>query len=137
MNSDISSYSREKEIVRETIVAKIDQVNPVSDALSHVIQDVLGIAGVTAKVYVRYLVNGLSDTEYELARDTVLSEPPVDDILAREHIEAEAAEGKRVITIESLPGQYDARSDALQQCLMLQTGNKDHQVRVSSVVVLE
>ena len=74
-----------------------------------------------AKVYVRYLVKGLSDTEYALARDTIFSEPPVDDILSREHIESDIADGKKIITIESLPGQYDARADALKQCLMLQT----------------
>ena len=42
-----------------------------------------------------------------------------------------------MLNIESLPGQYDDVVDATQQCLMLQTGNQDHNVRAFTTITFD
>lgn len=123
----------EKWLTREIFVSKVDEVDVVSESLTKVINNVLWIKWVKAKVIVRYVTNWLTNEEFDIASRTIFSEPPVDEIIDKENI----IRSRKTITIEALSGQYDARVDALRQCLMLQTWNNNHQVRASTVVALE
>ena len=72
----------------------------------------------SVRIFHRYDVSGLSDEEYELAKNVVFSEPPV-DVVYDETIDTEGS--AYVLAIESLPGQYDQRADSAAQCCQILT----------------
>ncbi len=84
------------------------------------------------RIFHRYDVSGLSDEEYELAKNVVFSEPPVDDVYDESIDVADAA---YVLAIESLPGQYDQRADSAAQCCQILTQKEKPLVRVARVIV--
>ena len=65
------------------------------------------------RIYQRYDIEGITDRDYEEAKITVFSEPPVDDIY-EENLDIPKTD--RVIAIEYLPGQYDQREIGRASC---------------------
>ena len=89
--------------------------------------DSLGLdKSVSLRLLCRYDVEGVSDTEYALARDSIFSEPNVDSVFD----ETVDLSGWRHFTTEYLPGQYDQRADSAAQCIQLLT--QGERPRVSS-----
>jgi phosphoribosylformylglycinamidine synthase len=138
--SNRESIEDQKKAVREIYIARKKELE-VASSLDKVLEDELGIKGVTTNMYVRYLVDGLTDEEYKCALPTVFGELPVEDLMSAEEVrekEREQSVGTKKfnqsLNIESLPGQYDDVVDATQQCLMLQTGNQDHNVRAFTTI---
>ena len=80
----------------------------------------------------RYDLAGLSDENLTDAINIVLSEPMVDDY----YLEDYPANGKNVFAIEYLPGQYDQRADACEQCLKI-LANANVKVRCARYYVLD
>ena len=79
------------------------------------IKDFLGIDGVRkVRVLIRYDIENISNSTYEIASKTVFSEPPVDN-LYEEHFQCE--ECSRIFNVEYLPGQFDQRADSAIQCV--------------------
>jgi phosphoribosylformylglycinamidine synthase len=82
----------------------------------------------------------LTDEEYQKALPTVFGELPVEDLMDKDEVSTKEYEQSMnnefnaSLNIESLPGQYDDVVDAAQQCLMLQTGNQDHNVRAFTTI---
>ncbi len=70
------------------------------------------------RIFNRYDVLGLSDSEFARARELVLSEPPVDSVYEEE---LPALPGYHLFAVELLPGQYDQREDFAEQCIQLIT----------------
>jgi phosphoribosylformylglycinamidine synthase len=79
----------------------------------------------------RYDVQGVSEDVLNQGIKTILSEPMVDDVT----LEDINVEGK-IIAIEYLPGQYDQRADACEQCFQLLTGEKNVKVKCARLIVL-
>ena len=71
-------------------------------------------------MYVRYLTDELTDQEYQKALPTIFGELPVENLEGSEEF-TQQNQNKKILNIESLPGQYDNVVDSVQQCLMLQT----------------
>ena len=69
------------------------------------------------RMLLRYDIEGLDDDDYERAKATIFSEPPVDDV----YEESVDLSGCLVIGVELLPGQYDQRADSAAQCVQLLT----------------
>ena len=67
------------------------------------------------RVLVRYDVEGISDEDFETAKTTIFSEPPVDMI----YEESYDFGMNRVFAVEYLPGQYDQRADSAMQCVQI------------------
>ena len=80
----------------------------------------------------RYDLAGLSEENLRDAINIVLSEPMVDDY----YLEDYPANGKNVFAIEYLPGQYDQRADACEQCLKI-LANANVKVRCARYYVLD
>ncbi len=80
----------------------------------------------------RYDIEGMSDAEIELTRDTVFAEPQVDNITFDT---LEIKEGK-YFAMEYLPGQFDQRADSAAQCVQIMTGGDKPRVRTAKIVVL-
>jgi phosphoribosylformylglycinamidine synthase len=65
-----------------------------------------------------YAVSEIKPEETEVMAKRVLSDPLVDEIWTPEKIR-EYCQGKSVLGVTFLPGQYDQRGDAAEQCLRL------------------
>ena len=79
----------------------------------------LGIKGLKyVRIINRYDVEGISDEEYDKARDIVFCEPPVDRIYEEN---LPVGDGILVFAMEYLPGQYDQRADSAAQCIQILT----------------
>jgi len=95
----------------------------------------LGLKGLEAvRVINRYDVSGITDEEYQKARTTIFSEPPVDNVY--DEIFPEPGDSSRVFAMEYLPGQYDQRADSAAQCLQLLSQKEKPAVSSARVVVL-
>lgn len=85
----------------------------------------------SAKVYQIYDIFGISSEELEAVKFTTFADP-VTDILHTEN-----PLKNPVIAMEFLPGQYDQRADAAEQCIALLTGNTGATVRSGKAVELQ
>ena len=80
----------------------------------------------------RYDLAGLQDENLNDAVNIVLSEPMVDDYYLNDY----PTNGKKVFAIEYLPGQYDQRADACEQCLKI-LANASVKVRCARYYVVD
>lgn len=98
------------------------------------LQNNLGMKGIESiKIFNRYDVMGLSDSEFAMAKKLVLSEPPVDAVYDEE---LSVPQGSKVFAVELLPGQYDQREDFAEQCIQLITQKERPVVSSAKVYVV-
>ena len=83
------------------------------------------------RVINRYDVSGITDEEYEEAKNVVFSEPPVDDCYD-ETVDLDGS--SYVLIIEALPGQYDQRADSAAQCVQFLTRKERPLVKTAKVI---
>ena len=119
--------------VRRVLSEKREATTLRPAASSHDLKYDLECSGIEkVRIFHRYDVSGLTDEEYELAKNVVFSEPPVDDVYD-ETIDTSGS--AYVLAIESLPGQYDQRADSAAQCCQILTQKEKPLVRVARVIV--
>ena len=86
----------------------------------HLLEDLkenLAINGlISLRILHRYDVEGISEKDYQSAKTTIFSEPPVDYVYEEE---VTFSEDESVFATEFLPGQYDQRADSAMQCIQL------------------
>ena len=80
----------------------------------------------------RYDIQGVSENILDKGIDIIFREPMVDDVLLEDY----PADNKKIFAIEYLPGQYDQRADACEQCFQLLTGEKNVKVKYAKLIVL-
>ncbi len=80
----------------------------------------------------RYDVSGVTEELLEKGISIILSEPMVDDVILEDY----PTDNKKVFAIEYLPGQYDQRADACEQCFQVLSGEKNVKVKCAKLVVL-
>lgn len=98
------------------------------------IKDNLGIKSLTRlRIINRYDISGITDNEYSSARNTIFSEPTVDNSYDET---METDKNERVFAMEYLPGQYDQRADSAAQCLQILTQKERPQVKTAKLIVL-
>ena len=84
------------------------------------------------KVVNRYDVQGVSKEVLNQGIEIILSEPMVDEVILEDY----PVTTEKVFAIEYLPGQYDQRADACEQCFQLLTGEKGVTVKCAKLIVL-
>ncbi len=96
------------------------------------IQTQLKMSNVTAASVVnRYDLQGVSEDVLKQGIPTILSEPMVDDVYLEDYpVDSDA----KVFAIEFLPGQYDPRADACEQCFQVLTGEKNVKSNVQNLL---
>lgn len=104
----------------------------------HLLADIRENLGITSlndvRILVRYDVEGIKDSDFELAKKTVFSEPPVDIIYEEDF---PLNENELHFAMEYLPGQYDQRADSAMQCIQIISGNYDAIIACAKVFVLK
>ena len=113
--------------IRRLYVRKKENFREEEARLSESLSEILGDRLQSVALYHRYDVEGLSETDFETAKVTVFSEPPVDDVTDV------CPAGDLVLASEFLPGQYDQRADSAEQCLSILTGKDGIRVRLALV----
>ena len=116
----------------------VEKKKPYAVEAKGLLQDLklsLGITGLTGvRIINRYDVMGLEEDEFALAKQLVLSEPPVDTVY--EEV-LPLKKNARVFSVELLPGQYDQREDFAEQCVQAITQKAKPTVSAAKVYVLE
>ena len=122
-------------LVKRIFVEKKPGFNIEAQSLLHDLRDNLGIVTLNnIRIINRYDMEGVSSTEYELARNTVFAEPSVDLIYDEQ---LEFGNQTRVLAIEYLPGQYDQRADSAAQCIQILSQREKPEIKCAKLVVLE
>ena len=120
--------------VRRIYVEKKQGFDVEASKLYSEITENLLVSGLTkVRIIHRYDIEGITGRDYEQAKITVFSEPPVDNIYEEN---LDIPETDRVIAIEYLPGQYDQRADSAAQCIQFITHGERPDVKVAKVIVL-
>ena len=102
-----------------------------AEALCAEFRGVLGVAGLErVRVLNRYDVEGLEAEALSACVGAVFADPCTDDVLEA------LPEAPHVLAVEYLPGQYDQRADAAEQCIELLLGCKRPTVRTARVYLL-
>lgn len=82
----------------------------------------------------RYDVAGLTNAEYEQAKNTIFSEATVDYVYD-EQLAVNAEE--KMFAVEYLPGQYDQRADSAAQCVQILTQKERPLILSAKVIILQ
>lgn len=94
----------------------------------------LGIRTVDkVRVLIRYDMENISDATYERSKDTIFSEPPVDDLY---EMEFPHEPEDTIFSVEYLPGQFDQRADSAQQCVRLLKEDEEAVIRSATTYVI-
>ena len=118
---------------KRLFVSKKEEYNVEALSLNKELNHNLGIDSVKHVVlYNVYDVFNADDQDIHLLKTKVLSEVVTDNVYEELDLT-----GKTYIAFESLPGQYDQRSDSAQACLMLLNSKEDVVVKSGKIVVLE
>ena len=99
------------------------------------IKENLGISNLSGlRILNRYDMDGISDEHYELCKNTIFSEPPVDSIYEEDF---KCSDEEIMFGMEYLPGQYDQRADSAMQCVQIVTGEDLPEINVAKIFVLK
>ncbi len=119
-------------MVRRIYVEKKPALRQEAAGLLNELRTLLGLDALTGlRLVNRYDVEGLDETTFHRAVQTVFSEPQVDDTSA-----ALPAGDFTAFAVESLPGQFDQRADSASQCIQLMTQGNRPTVRTARVYLL-
>ena len=86
----------------------------------------------SVRIWNRYDVEGIDETLFAYATNTVFSEPQLD--LTSGEIDANGAAA--VFAVEPLPGQFDQRADSAAQCIQLLSQGERPRIRTAKVYAL-
>lgn len=127
----------ERENVRRCFVVKRPGFDVEAAGLLHDLRQTLGVRGLTGlRIYNRYDVSGLTQEQYDRAKNGIFAEPPVDDV-CDETTDYGSPQPDAVFAVESLPGQYDQRADSAAQCIQILTGEDRPLCKTARVFALD
>lgn len=123
-----------EKVVRRIFVEKKPGFDTEAEFLFKELKEFLGVKGLReVRIIHRYDIEGISKEEYEKSRNTIFSEPTVDNVHDEE---IEIPEKYKLIPVEYLPGQYDQRADSAAQCIQLLTQSEKPAVRCAKIILI-
>lgn len=102
------------------------------EQLRRTFQQDLQIPLTDLRVYERYDISGITESEFERAKTLIFSEPPIETTCTTLNLSSL----DHPIAIAPTLGQYDQRADAAEQCLSILTGHDHSTVRTARIYVL-
>ncbi|MCL2072027.1 MAG: phosphoribosylformylglycinamidine synthase, partial [Oscillospiraceae bacterium] len=91
--------------------------------------EVLDLPEIALRLFNRYDVRGISQADWEVVANTVLSEPVCDN----SYFALPDLPGWRLLHIEPLPGQFVPRADSAEQCMQMLLGGVRPMVKTAKV----
>ncbi|SHJ30811.1 phosphoribosylformylglycinamidine synthase [Rubritalea squalenifaciens DSM 18772] len=120
--------------MHRVFVEKQNEFNTPAKELLHDLRENLALTALkSVRVIQRYDVDGLSDEEFENAKQLILSEPQVETASPT----LETGSDEIAFAVEYLPGQFDQRADSAAQCVQILTHNERPLVASARVIVLK
>ena len=120
-------------MVRRIFVEKKAPYAVKAKELKNEMSEYLGIEAEEVRVLIRYDVENVSDATFAQAKQTVFSEPPVDDIYDEEFPHKS---DDFCFTVEYLPGQFDQRADSAEQCVKLLNDSEEPIIKSATTYVI-
>ncbi|NTW70762.1 MAG: phosphoribosylformylglycinamidine synthase [Eubacteriaceae bacterium] len=121
--------------IRRVFVEKKDEFNVEGKHLLKEFSDTLSIAGLRdVRVINRYDISLDDFASFEMIKNTVLSEPNVDNVYEKNLV---TNQDEMVIPVEYLPGQYDQRADWASQSIRIITHGAEVKLKVARIIVLK
>ena len=120
-------------MVRRIFVEKKAPYAIKAKELKEEMSEYLGINAEEVRVLIRYDVENVSDTTFAQAKQTVFSEPPVDDVYDEEFPHKA---DDFCFTVEYLPGQFDQRADSAEQCVKLLNDAEEPIIKSATTYVI-
>ena len=120
-------------MVRRIFVEKKAPFAVKAKELMNEMSEYLGIEAEEVRVLIRYDVENVSDATFAQAKQTVFSEPPVDDIYDEEFPHKA---DDFCFTVEYLPGQFDQRADSAEQCVKLLNDSEEPIIKSATTYVI-
>ena len=84
------------------------------------------------RIYERYDISGITESEFERAKTLIFSEPPIETTCTTLNLSSL----DHPISIAPILAQYGQRADAAEQCLSILTGHDHSTVRTARIYVL-
>ncbi|MFD2258051.1 phosphoribosylformylglycinamidine synthase [Luteolibacter algae] len=101
--------------------------------LLHDLRESLNLSKIASlRLLNRYDIEGISDSEFDLAATRILSEPQVDTTSTS----LSRSPDENAFAFSYLPGQFDQRADSAAQCIQILTGKEKPKVFSSRVVLI-
>ena len=120
--------------VKRIFVEKKPGFNVEASGVFNDIKSFLGISALSdLRIINRYDVEGLSDSDFSRAVNTVFSEPPVDNV---SFDMPDVSDNQKIFAVEYLPGQFDQRADSAAQCIQLFTQKSRPVIRTAKIYIL-
>ena len=85
------------------------------------------------RILIRYDIEDIPDSVYDIAKKCVFCEPPVDDLYEEDF---PRKDGDRVFSAEYLPGQFDQRADSAVQCVRFLSADVNCVIRTATTYCL-
>ena len=123
-----------RDVVFRCYVEKRPGFDITAKAVQAEVKGILGLRDIDIRIFNRYDVQNLPGDKWPDVMNTVLNEPMC-DICHEERLPA-LSSGARLLCIEPLPGQFDARSDSCEQCVQMLLGGERPIVRTARVYVI-
>ncbi len=120
-------------MVNRIYVEKLVQFDSATKKLKSDIKHMLGFECDYVRRILRYDIEGLDTETLESAKISIFSEPTVDVT----YDNLEMLDGKQVLVVEYLDGQYDQRADSASQCVQLLTAGVKPNVRCATVYAFD
>ena len=120
-------------MVRRIYVEKKPAYAVQAQELKQEMAEYLGIEVQEVRVLIRYDVEHCSEETFAIARTTIFSEPPVDEVYD-EQFPHKADDF--CFTVEYLPGQFDQRADSAEQCVRLLNDNEEPIIRSATTYII-
>ena len=118
--------------VYRVYVEKKNEYSVSASEIYHSLKEELKLDKLTSlRLINRYDIQGVDFDTLQNGINIILSEPMVDNVYDELQINDEL-----VFAIEYLPGQYDQRADACEQCFQLLTGEPGVKVKCAKVIVV-
>lgn len=121
-------------MVRRIFVEKKQGFDVAAKKLTHDLKEVLGVEAEQIREFLRYDVENIDPEDFNTAKTTVFSEPPVDNYYDEQ---LPNLEGFDCVVIEFLAGQYDQRADSAMQCVQLFTRKVRPLIKCARIVALK
>ena len=122
-------------MVRRIYVKKKEGFNIESKELLADLQQNLGIKGLKDIILLnRYDVQNITEEAFEKAKNTVFSEPQVDECFVEDY---PFNKEDNILGVEFLPGQFDQRANALEECLQILAGGNRPIAKSAKIYVLQ
>ncbi|NLU25021.1 MAG: phosphoribosylformylglycinamidine synthase [Clostridiales bacterium] len=119
-------------MVYRVYVEKRSELANEAKGLLEELRTLLGIEALeSVRLLNRYDVEGISQTLFDRAVQTVLSEPQLDVVTTELSQTTDT-----VFAVEYLPGQYDQRADSAEQCMQILSAGERPTVRTAKVYLL-